>query len=110
MMKVLTEEEVGDKMDGTSLKGYLVGYAYDDLVEGLGEPTYKKESLDGKTQKEWNVEYEGRLYSIYDWKTWSGHNTVTDLRRWNIGSNKNADSFIKALYFTLRPRPFQKIF
>ena len=27
MMKVLTKEEVGDKMDGTSLKGYLVGYA-----------------------------------------------------------------------------------
>jgi hypothetical protein len=110
MMKILTEEEVGDKLNGTSLKGYLVGYAYEDLVEGLGEPTYSKESADGKTQKEWNVEYEGRFYSIYDWKTWDRHKTVTDLRRWNVGGHKNADSFIKALYFTLRPRPFQKIF
>jgi hypothetical protein len=109
-MKVLTEEEVGDKINGTSLKGYLVGYDYDDLVTGLGEPTYKKVSDDGKTQKEWNVEYEGRFYAIYDMYTWSERRTLTDLKRWNIGATKNADSFIKALYFTLRPRPFQKIF
>lgn len=109
-MKVLTKEEVGDKINGTSLKGYLVGYDYDDLVESLGEPTYKKKSSDGKTQKEWNIEYEGNVYSIYDWKTWHKKETVTNLRRWNIGAKKNADSFIKALYFTLRPRSIQKIF
>jgi hypothetical protein len=54
---------------GTSLKGYLPGVTYNELVEAFGEPLFKPEdSGDGKVNFEWVFKFEGEVFTIYDWK------------------------------------------
>lgn len=81
---------------GTSLKDY-VNLTYNQLVEVLGEPTFNEESGDGKTQVEWVVEYEGILFTIYDWKTYSKEYTLNELSRFNVGGKHYAGDFINYL-------------
>lgn len=54
---------------GSSLKDKLIGITYDDLVNMFGEPVLKPEdSGDGKVNYEWVVDFEGDVFTIYDWK------------------------------------------
>ena len=84
MVKVLKAEEA--RINGTSLKGYLEDVNYLDLITGLGEPTFDEASGDGKVQVEWVCKFEGKIFTIYDWKTFDREFTEHSLTRFNVGS------------------------
>jgi len=95
-MKVLKEDEVNGKTNGSSFKGYIKA-TYNDLVRALGEPTYSEPSGDDKVQKEWVVEFKGNVFTIYDWKTFNPEYTMTKLDEFNIGGRVSATEFIETL-------------
>lgn len=95
MIRVFGKDDCPDTT-GTSLKDY-VNLTYNQLVEVLGEPTFNEESGDGKTQVEWVVEYEGILFTIYDWKTFNKEYTLNELNRFNVGGKHYAGDFISYL-------------
>ena len=95
-MKVLNQEEVGNKTNGSSLAGYIQ-ITYPQLISILGEPTYPEESGDNKVQKEWVVEYKGNVFTIYDWKTFDVEYTMNELDQFNVGGKTNANDFIEVL-------------
>ena len=67
--KLLTKDQVGTKINGSSLQGYLQGVTYNDLVNTFGEPTFNPDnSGDGKVNYEWVFEYGGEIFTVYDWK------------------------------------------
>lgn len=51
--------------NGTSLKTKLIGITYDDLINIFGEPVFKGGD---KINFEWVVEFDGDIFTIYDWK------------------------------------------
>ncbi len=94
--KWVPEEDYKDKLTvfhdtdapstaGSSLKGYLYGPNYSQLVNFLGEPTFAEESFDGKIQVKWVIEFEGSIFTIYDWKTFDREYTLEKLTNWSIG-------------------------
>jgi hypothetical protein len=95
-MKTLEKNQVGNKVNGSSLKGYI-RCTYQDLVKALGEPTYPDPSGDDKVQKEWAVEFEGNVFTIYDWKTFDVEYTINELDEFHIGGKTYAGDFIEAL-------------
>jgi hypothetical protein len=95
-MKVLNQDEVGSKTNGSSLKGYIY-ITYPRLISILGEPTYSTESGDGKVQKEWVVEYKGNIFTIYDWKTFDVEYTMNELDEFHVGGITQAYDFIEDL-------------
>ena len=95
-MKVLNQEEVNNKVNGSSLRGYI-SITYSQLVSILGEPTYPTESGDSKVQKEWAVEFEGNVFTIYDWKTFDEEYTMNELDEFHVGGKTDANDFIEAL-------------
>jgi hypothetical protein len=84
-------------VNGTSLKGYLLGPSYIDLVRTLGEPNRPDPSGDDKVQKEWVLDFNGEVYTIYDWKTYDAEYTMNELIRWHIGSKAPVDNFAEEL-------------
>lgn len=68
-------------ISGTSLKGYISGVHYQDLVDVFGEPHRR----DGdKTQVEWAFKIENDVIAtLYDWKTFG--TPLGAIRRWNVG-------------------------
>lgn len=94
-LNVFTQDIEPDTM-GSSLKGY-VNATYDELVGVLGEPTRNEPSGDEKTQVEWVVEFEGNVFTIYDWKTYSRDYTLNELDVFNIGGKVWAGDFIDYL-------------
>lgn len=84
MVKVLKAEEA--KINGTYLVGYLEDVNFMDLVTGLGEPTFDDPSGDDKVQVEWVCEFNGKIFTIYDWKTYDREFTEHSLTRFNVGS------------------------
>ena len=84
MFRVLKAEEA--RISGTSLKGYLEDVNFMDLTVALGEPTFNDPSGDDKVQVEWVVKFEGKIFTIYDWKTYDREFTEHSLTRFNVGS------------------------
>jgi len=95
-MKVFKEDDVGNKAIGTGNQGEIQA-TYQDLVRVLGEPTYSEASGDNKVQKEWVVEFEGDIFTIYDWKTYDEEYTMNELDEFNVGGRTYAGEFITAL-------------
>lgn len=84
MLRVLKAAEVIS--GGTSLKGYLEDVNFMDLTLALGEPTFNDPSGDDKVQVEWVVKFEGKIFTIYDWKTYDREFTEHSLTKFNVGS------------------------
>lgn len=95
-MRKLEKEQVGNKTVGSSLKGYI-NCVYQDLVRVLGDPTYQDPSGDNKVQKEWVVEYDGKVFTIYDWKTFDPEYTMNRLEEFHVGGKGPAHDFINEL-------------
>jgi hypothetical protein len=96
-MRVIRDKaEASKKTSGSSLGGYI-NITYPRLVSILGEPTFDTPSGDNKVQKEWVVEYNGGIFTIYDWKTYDVDYTMTELGEFNVGGRTNANDFIEAL-------------
>jgi len=85
---------------GTSLSGYL-NVTYNQLINVLGEPTYNHPSGDNKVQVEWVVEFEGNLFTIYDWKTYNREYTENVLDRFHIGSKRINSSNLETYLQTI---------
>lgn len=94
-------ENSTDVADGTWKIGSLTGLFFRDLVEKLGKPSVVG-SGDDKVQYEWIIEYENRIYTIYDWKTYDPEYTEYELYTWSIGGNAKStlllDEFKKFIY------------
>ena len=90
-----------DKVNGTYKIGDLTGLFFRDLVNKLGHPTVVG-SGDDKVQYEWIIEFEDRIYTIYDWKTYDAEYTEYELFNWSIGGNAKStlllDDFKKYIY------------
>ena len=91
--KVLNFQEAEGTIHGSSRRGYIDA-TYSQLLEVLGEPTYDEPSGDEKTQMEWVVEFEGSIFTIYDWKTYSRNYTENELTRFNVGGKNSTIDFI----------------
>jgi hypothetical protein len=94
-MKVLKETKTKGVI-GSSLKGYI-NCTYQDLIRVLGEPTHPEASGDDKVQKEWVVEYNGEVFTVYDWKTYDEEYTINELDQFHVGGKTNASDFILEL-------------
>ena len=106
-MKTLTEQEaINEKVTG-SLKGYI-NASYYELVDILGEPTFKNEG-GYKINFEWVVSYKGRIYYVYDWKVYANESLTDHNFKWNVGSDKTAAQFILALHKELNKRIREQI-
>ena len=76
--------------NGTSLRGYLKGVSYDQLVAAFGEPQFGGH----KTDYEWDIQFPcGTVATVYNWK--NGPNycgdeglTADKIRTWNVGGHK----------------------
>ena len=84
-MNILEKLTQDDYPGGTSLKGYLHNTTYSELIEAFGEPTFNKESGDGKIQFEWVFKFNEEIFTLYDWKTYDVNYTINELTTWNIG-------------------------
>jgi hypothetical protein len=94
-MKVFKQNETFNTT-GSGGKGYIKA-TYNQLIEVLGEPTHSTPSGDSKVQKEWVVEFEGNIFTIYDWKTFDVDYTMNELDEFNVGGKAPANKFISAL-------------
>jgi hypothetical protein len=91
--KKLTKSEAD--ASGTSLSGYLDNVTYSNLCEAFGEPTCTPEdSGDGKVNFEWIFEFDGEIFTVYDWKTYDPEYTKNQLTRWNVGSKYSCTEFV----------------
>ena len=106
--KWVPEEDYKDKLtvfhdtDAPSTAGFgkvdtLMGPTYNQLWNFLGDPTFADASGDNKVQKEWVVEFNDELFTIYDWKTYSEYETKNKLIEWNIGGKSYAGELIDYL-------------
>lgn len=99
--KKLKVYEISDQVSATydSVGTYNVGFindiTYGELVEILGQPTFSTTSYDEKVQKEWVVDFDGEIYTIYDWKTYDERYTMEELTNWNVGGKTSALDFIE---------------
>jgi hypothetical protein len=92
ILQKLSQEE--DYSTGTSLKGYLHNTTYAQLIEAFGQPTYTPEdSGDGKVNFEWIFEFNGEIFTVYDWKTYNVQYTINELTTWNIGGKTSYVDF-----------------
>lgn len=94
--KITKQENALKLIGGTSLKDRLVGFNYKQLVAAFGEPTFPKDSGDGKVQKQWVFvrTSDGEAFTIYDWKTYDEEFTTTMLQTWNVGGKVYAGEFV----------------
>lgn len=101
MQTVLEKVSKEDALElgwGTSLKGHLHGVTYAQLVKAFGQPVFNPEdSGDGKVNFEWVFEYDGNVFTLYDWKTYDVEYTINELTTWNIGGKTYAGDFIDHL-------------
>ena len=106
--KWVPEEDYKDKLTvfhdtdapstaGTYKVDTLMGPNYSQLVNFLGDPTYSSPSGDNKVQKEWVVEFNDELFTIYDWKTYSVYETKNTLDTWSIGGKSSASGLVEYL-------------
>lgn len=106
VLQIITGKEEGRWISsGTSLKGYINGVTYTQLVEEFGHPLYGPEdSGDGKIQFEWVFKHNGNVFTLYDWKTYDLDYTITELTRWNIGGKSSAMEFIEDIENILKDK------
>lgn len=94
LIKVLSRED-DFKSNGTFRVGYLDDVDYNDLVKILGEPIFITPVGEDKIQREWLVEYDGEIFTLYDWKYYNTDVTTAGKITWNIGGKTNPMYFIE---------------
>lgn len=99
VLEIIKDREEGRYItSGTSLKDYLNGVSYAQLIQAFGQPLYNPEdSGDGKVNFEWVFKHNGNVFTLYDWKTYDVEYTINELDRWNIGGRMYAGYFVEDL-------------
>ena len=82
---------------GTFKIGKLESVSYDQIVAEFGEPSINVPSGDGKIQVEWVFVFDGKPFTIYDWKTFDRDYTVNHLQSWSIGGKEKDSEFFEEL-------------
>ena len=104
VFKSPSEQELMEKLEvGSHRLNTFIDVDYFDLVKAFGQPSLPKESPDGKVQKEWILEHNGNVYTIYDWKTGSEEFTTQELTVWNVGGTNASLDFLEELKTYLPP-------
>jgi hypothetical protein len=104
VFKSPNEQELMEKLQvGSHRVNTVIDVDYYDLVKAFGQPSLPKKSPDGKVQKEWILEHNGNIYTIYDWKTNSESYTRNELTSWNIGGTIASLDFLEELKSYLPP-------
>jgi len=81
-----------ENFGGTSLMGYIRAN-YNDLVAVFGEPHFYEPGNNDKVQCEWDFEYNGEVFTIYDWKEYRDPKLVFE---WHIGGKtRNVINIVK---------------
>jgi|14BtaG_2_1085337.scaffolds.fasta_scaffold02965_14 hypothetical protein len=104
MIKVLKAKDLNEIYNATHQTHRLRSLTdvdYYDLVRIFGQASIPVESADGKVQKEWVFDYKGEIFTIYDWKTYDEHETMTELFTWNIGGKSFDQEFADELLHLL---------
>ena len=91
---------------GTSLKGYLPGVTYNDLVNAFGEPLFKPEdSGDGKVNFEWVFKFNGEVFTVYCWKEEENYSRLmlgkNGERSFHVGGKTYSGDFIEYIEQTV---------
>ena len=114
-MKYITHNEKEDiDLGGTSVID-CIDISYDELIKVFGEPM--KCSSDGKTDAEWEIEFEdGTVSAIYNYKDGENYlgkrgKKTKDIRDWHIGGHnqKSYDYVIKAIENKNREKKLKRI-
>jgi hypothetical protein len=82
---------------GTFKIASLESVTYDQLVAKFGEPSINVPSGDNKIQVEWVFVFDGKPFTIYDWKTFDRDYTLQELTTWSIGGKERDSEFFEAL-------------
>lgn len=82
---------------GTFKIGKLESVSYDQIVAEFGEPSINVPSGDDKIQVEWVFVFDGKPFTIYDWKTFDRNYTVNHLQSWSIGGKEKDSEFFEEL-------------
>lgn len=75
----------------------LQNTSYYDIVRVFGEPSIDEPSGDNKIQVEWVFVFDGKPFTIYDWKTFDRDYTINELTTWSVGGKEYDSEFIEAL-------------
>lgn len=91
-----------NELSKVNISGYKVGelngFTYKQIKKALGKPTFKPiSSCDSKVQYEWVVLYDGKIFRVYDWKTYDKKYTKKSLTTWSIGGTSSCDWFLQTL-------------
>jgi hypothetical protein len=92
VFEIADQLEALEKTTGTFFVGRLLGFTYYELVEILGQPTFASPSSDEKVQKEWVIELNENIYTLYDWCIYDEDYTINNLTEWNIGGFTSIDT------------------
>ena len=106
-MKITKEIKLRDK-DAEFISTHLVGAIdapYKSLVKLLGLPNIIGDEC--KTDAEWEIEVNGKVMSIYNYKDGKNYNgksgiATTKLRDWHIGGNQDLTVEIEILKEALK--------
>jgi len=78
----------------TSLKGYIET-TYQDLVDRFGKPTFEDHDPREKVNAEWVLEIDGKIATIYNWKTGQ---IPMEKHDWNIGGHDSSVLYLFCKY------------
>jgi hypothetical protein len=84
MIKVLREPT--DQTNGTYLQGHIET-TYRDLVSRFGDPTFENYDPREKVNAEWVLEIDGKIVTIYNWKT---GRVPMGKHNWHVGGHDSS--------------------
>ena len=64
----LLNSENFSKVDDTSWHNITIFVSVQDLKSLIGDPQYDYNDGSDKVNFEWNIEFDGNYFTIYDWK------------------------------------------
>lgn len=90
--------------ESTHLVG-AIDCSYKELVKLLGKPNREGDTY--KTDAEWEIEVNGKVITIYNYKDGKNYNgkhgiATTKLRDWHIGGNQDLTAEIEILKQALK--------
>ena len=78
-------------------KGTVSGYKFIELFAVLDSPQKSRTREHEEIQVLWAFTWNGRIYTVHDWKTHDRLYTLAENETWMIDSNGNCEAFIKYL-------------
>ena len=85
-------KETTQSINGTSFHRHTFQGSVEDIIAILGEPKWKDNTGEDKTNFEWIAETEsGKVVTIYDWKEYRPISRTEEIS-WHIGGHSAMDT------------------